>query len=31
MYIDPFVAGIFVTITLEMILIFLYAFSNRKK
>lgn len=31
MYIDPFVAGIFAIITLDMIIIFLYTFSNRKK
>lgn len=31
MYIDPFVAWIFAIIKLDMIIIFLYAFYNRKK
>lgn len=31
MYVNPFVAGVFVTIASEMILIFLYAFFNQKK
>lgn len=31
MYVNPFVAGVFVTIASEMILIFLYAIFNQKK
>lgn len=31
MYVNPFVAGVFVTITAEMVLIFLYAIFNQKK
>lgn len=30
MYVNPFVAGVFVTIASEMILIFLYAFLIRR-